>query len=66
MLLWLYVVIAGVLASEAFLRGLSPRVDYRELDGVSHFLMLDAPEAFDAALLGVLESQGFLPPARPR
>ncbi len=51
---------------EAFLRGLSPRVDYRELDGVSHFLMLDAPEAFDAALLGVLESQGFLPPARPR
>lgn len=49
---------------EAFLRGLSPRVDYRDLPGVSHFLMMDAPAAFDAALLGVLESQGFLRPEK--
>lgn len=48
---------------EAFLRGLSPRVDYRELAGVSHFLMIDDPPAFNAALLGVLEAQGFLRPA---
>jgi pimeloyl-ACP methyl ester carboxylesterase len=48
---------------QAFLRGLSPRVDYRELAGVSHFLMIDDPPGFNAALLGILEAQGFLRPA---
>lgn len=48
---------------EAFLRGLSPRVDYRELAGVSHFLMIDDPPGFNAALLAILEAQGFLRPA---
>lgn len=42
---------------EAFVRGLAPQVDYHVMDGVSHFLMLDKPEEFNALLLGFLRKQ---------
>jgi pimeloyl-ACP methyl ester carboxylesterase len=42
----------------AFVRRIAPEVDYRVLPGVSHFLMLDRPEEFNAR---VLEFAGRLP-----
>ena len=35
----------------AFVRELAPRLDYHDMTGVSHFLMMDEPEAFNALLL---------------
>jgi pimeloyl-ACP methyl ester carboxylesterase len=35
---------------EAFVRGLVPNVDYRVWDGVSHFLMIDRPQEFNATV----------------
>lgn len=35
---------------EAFVRTLAPRLDYRVLDGVGHFLMLQKPDDFNALL----------------
>lgn len=46
---------------EAFLRGLQPRLDYRVMKGVGHFLMIDKPDEFNALLVSVLQGQGFLP-----
>jgi hypothetical protein len=45
---------------ESFVRRLAPGVDYRVWDGVGHFLMLERPGEFDAAVLGFLESRGLL------
>jgi pimeloyl-ACP methyl ester carboxylesterase len=35
---------------EAFVRRLAPRLEYRVLDGVGHFLMLQKPDDFNAIL----------------
>jgi pimeloyl-ACP methyl ester carboxylesterase len=35
---------------EAFVRKLAPRLEYRVLDGVGHFLMLQKPDDFNAIL----------------
>jgi len=40
---------------EGYVRSLSPRVDYRALDGVGHFLMLEKPADFNAILLEMLQ-----------
>src|SRR5438094_515627 len=40
---------------EAYVRALSPKTDYRTIDGPGHFLMLEKPAEFNAALLEVLE-----------
>jgi pimeloyl-ACP methyl ester carboxylesterase len=45
---------------EAFVRGLIPDLDYHVMDGVSHFLMMDKPDAFNALLAGFLKKQGLL------
>lgn len=39
---------------EDYVRSLSPRTAYRIIDGAGHFLMLEKPAAFNAALLAVL------------
>lgn len=39
---------------EAYVRSLSPRTAYRTIEGAGHFLMLEKPAEFNAALLGVL------------
>jgi pimeloyl-ACP methyl ester carboxylesterase len=45
---------------ESFVRRLAPDSDYRVWDGVGHFLMMERPEEFDAAVLGFLEGRGLL------
>jgi len=49
---------------EAFLRGLNPKLDYRMIKGVSHFLMIDKPAEFNTALVAALRGQGALPAPR--
>ena len=39
---------------EAYVRALSSQSDYRTLDGVGHFLMLEKPDEFNAALTEML------------
>jgi len=39
---------------EAYLRSLSPQTDYRVLDGAGHWLMLEKPAGFNAALTDML------------
>lgn len=46
---------------EAYLRGRAPRVEYRRLAGVGHFLMLEAPAAFNDALVGGLAALELVP-----
>lgn len=46
--------------TETFLRSLASQLEFHMLDGVSHFLMLDKPEEFNALLRGFLAT---LPPA---
>ncbi len=43
---------------EAWVHRLAPQVRWRTLNGVGHFLMLDDPEGFQAALLDVLQETG--------
>lgn len=45
---------------EAFVRGIVADLDYRVWDGVGHFLMLERPDEFDAAVLGFLERHRLL------
>ncbi len=45
---------------EAFVRRLAPDVDYQVHDGVGHFLMMEKPEMFNAALLAFLTKHGLL------
>ena len=40
---------------EQFVRGIVPDLDYQTWEGVSHFLMLEKPEAFNAAVVAFLE-----------
>jgi sigma-B regulation protein RsbQ len=40
---------------EQFVRGLAPKVDYQVWENVSHFLMMEKPREFNAALLKFLE-----------
>jgi pimeloyl-ACP methyl ester carboxylesterase len=44
----------------AYVRGLSPRADYRTVEGVGHFLMLEKPAEFNATLIEMLEGSGLL------
>lgn len=39
---------------ERFVRGLVPDLDYQVWEGVSHFLMIDKPQEFNAAVAGFL------------
>jgi len=41
---------------EAFVRRLAPQVDYRVMEGVRHFLMLEKPDEFNAVLASFLEN----------
>ena len=41
---------------EAFVRKLAPQVDYRVMEGVRHFLMLEKPDEFNAILASFLET----------
>ena len=40
---------------EAYVRSLSPQTDYRVIDGPGHFLMLEKPAEFNAALANMLK-----------
>ncbi len=41
--------------NRAYVRSLSPQTDYRAFDGVGHWLMLEKPAEFNAALIDMLE-----------
>jgi pimeloyl-ACP methyl ester carboxylesterase len=43
---------------KAFVKKLVPGVDYREFDGVGHFLFMEKPKEFNAALAEFLKKQG--------
>jgi len=43
---------------KAFVKKLVPDLDYREFDGVGHFLFMEKPKEFDAALTEFLKKQG--------
>lgn len=43
---------------ETFVRGLVPDLDYQTWEGVSHFLMMDKPNEFNAAVTAFLEKHG--------
>jgi pimeloyl-ACP methyl ester carboxylesterase len=45
---------------EKFVRRLAPKVDYRIMEGVGHFLMMEEPRTFNRHLLEFLEKQGFV------
>ena len=47
---------------EGYVRKLAPRVDYRVMDGVGHFLMMEKPAAFNELLAGFLTKNGLLKP----
>jgi pimeloyl-ACP methyl ester carboxylesterase len=44
---------------EQFVRGIVPDLDYQTWEGVSHFLMMEQPARFNAALLAFLEKHRF-------
>lgn len=44
----------------AYVRKLAPQVDYRVIEGPGHFLMLEKPTEFNAALLDFLQKQKLL------
>ena len=43
-----------------YVRKLSPQVDYRVIDGAGHFVMLEKPQEFNAAILDFLQKQKLL------
>ena len=45
---------------EAYVRTLAPQVDYRVIEGPGHFLMLEKPQEFNAAVLDFLQKQKLL------
>ena len=65
---WLDVPLLCVLAKspfwsddyEAFVRKLAPRVEYRVLDGVGHFLMMEKPKEFNDAVIAFLDKNALL------
>lgn len=46
---------------EQFVRGLVPKLDYQVWENVSHFLMMEKPREFNAALLLFLQQNQLLP-----
>jgi pimeloyl-ACP methyl ester carboxylesterase len=44
----------------AYVRTLAPEVDYRVIEGPGHFLMLEKPQEFNAAVLDFLQKQKLL------
>jgi sigma-B regulation protein RsbQ len=49
---------------EQFVRKLAPKVDYQVWENVSHFLMMEKPREFNAAVLKFLEQNQLLPANR--
>ena len=49
---------------EAHVRKIAPKVDYRTMDGVGHFLMLEKPSEFNAMLASFLEQNGLIHKSR--
>jgi len=47
---------------ESYMRSLSPKTDYRVIDGPGHFLMLENPAEFNAALIDMLEKFNLIAP----
>ena len=47
---------------ESYVRSLSPKTDYRVIDGPGHFLMLEKPAEFNAALIDMLEKFNLIGP----
>jgi pimeloyl-ACP methyl ester carboxylesterase len=45
---------------KAFVKKLVPDLDYREFDGVGHFLFMEKPKEINAALAEFLKKQGML------
>jgi pimeloyl-ACP methyl ester carboxylesterase len=45
---------------EKFVRGIVPDLDYQTWEGVSHFLMMEQPAKFNAALIAFLEKRQLL------
>jgi pimeloyl-ACP methyl ester carboxylesterase len=43
---------------EEYARKLAPKLDYRVMDGVGHFLMMERPAEFNELLIGFLKKQG--------
>jgi pimeloyl-ACP methyl ester carboxylesterase len=41
-----------------FVKELAPGLDYREFDGVGHFLFMEKPKEFNDAMIGFLKKQG--------
>jgi len=46
--------------TEQFLRGLAPDLEFVTWEGVSHFLMMDKPKEFDAAVIAFLNKKALL------
>ena len=46
--------------SEKYVRKLAPHLDYRKMDGVGHFLMMEKPKEFNALLLAFLKKIAFV------
>jgi pimeloyl-ACP methyl ester carboxylesterase len=47
---------------EESVRKLAPQVDYRVMEGVGHFLMMEKPNEFNEVLAEFLKKQGVLKP----
>jgi len=45
---------------EAYVRQLSPKTDYRVIDGAGHFLMREKPVQFNEALVEMLQKFGLV------
>ena len=45
---------------KAFAKKLVPGLDYREFDGVGHFLFMENPKPFNKALAEFLKKQGVM------
>jgi pimeloyl-ACP methyl ester carboxylesterase len=45
---------------EKYVRKLAPQVDYRVMEGVGHFLMLEEPGAFNEIMTAFLRKEGFV------
>jgi len=45
---------------EAYVKGLSPKSEYRVVEGVGHCLIVEKPEKFNAAFLELLEKHGLI------
>ncbi len=46
--------------TEQFYRSLAPNLDFQMLDGVGHFLMMEKPKEFDAAVVAYLDKNKLL------